>query len=84
MRSELVIGAMAHVRNRFLLTKLGATATRKLHRPHARIRETVTEVLICLKHVSPILRTQESINVQLFRRVERTHKRRINESQAVA
>jgi hypothetical protein len=84
MRSELVFGAMAHVPNRFLLTKLAATATRKFHRPHARIQETVTEVLHCFNHVSPIPRAQESSNVQLFRQVERTHQRRINQSQAVA
>ena len=60
MRSELVFGAMAHVPNRFLLTKLAATATRKFHRPSARIQETVTEVLLRFNHVSPIPQTQES------------------------
>lgn len=84
MRSELVFGAMAHVPNRFLLTKLAATATRKFHRPQARIEETVTEVLLRFSHVSPIPRPQDSSNVQLFRRVERTHKPRINPNQAVA
>jgi hypothetical protein len=84
MRSELVFGAMAHVPNRFLLTKLAATATRKFHRPSARIQETVTEVLLRFNHVSPIPQTQESNNVQLFRRVERIHTRRIDQSQAVA
>jgi hypothetical protein len=49
MRSERVFAAMAHVPNRFLLTKLAATATRKLHRPHARIQETMDEVFL---HVS--------------------------------
>jgi hypothetical protein len=84
MRSELVFGAMAHVPNRFLLTKLAATATRKFHRPHARIEETVTEVLLCFNHVSPIPRAQESSNVQLFRRVESMNPRPIDQSQAVA
>jgi hypothetical protein len=84
MRSEQVFGAMAHVPNRFLLTKLAATATRKFHRPQARIQETIAEVLLRFSHGSPIPRTQESSNVQLFRRVERTHKPRINQSQAVA
>jgi hypothetical protein len=84
MRSELVFGAMAHVPNRFLLTKLAATATRKFHRPRARIQETVTEVLLRLNHVSPTPQTQEASDVQLFRRVERIHTRRIDQSQAVA
>jgi hypothetical protein len=84
MRSELVFGAMAHVPNRFLLTNLAATATRKFHRSHARIQETVTEVLLRFNHVRPIPRTQESSNVQLFRRVERVHARRIDQGQAVA
>jgi hypothetical protein len=84
MRSELVFGALAHVPNRFLLTKLAARATRKFHRPSARVEETVTEVLRRFKQVSPIARTQEFSNVQLFRRVERIHTRRPNQSQAVA
>jgi hypothetical protein len=84
MRSEQVFGAMAHVPNRFLLTKLAATATRKFHRPNARIQETIAEVLLRFNHVSPVPPTRESSDVQLFRRVVRTHKRRINQSQAVA
>jgi hypothetical protein len=84
MRSEMVFGAMAHVPNRFLLTKLAATATRKFHRRHARIEETVTEVLLRFNHVSPILRTQESSNVQVFRRTETINSNRIDQSQAVA
>jgi hypothetical protein len=84
MRSELVFGAMAHVPNRFLLTKLAAAATRKFHRPSARVEETVTEVLLRFNQVSPIHRTQEFSNVQLLRRVERIPTRRPNQSQAVA
>jgi hypothetical protein len=84
MRSEQVFGAMAHVPNRFLLTKLAAKATRKFHRPSARVEETVTEVLRRFKQVSPIPRTQAFNNVQPFRRVEGIHTRRINQSQAVA
>jgi hypothetical protein len=84
MRSELVFGALAHVPNRFLLTQLAAAATRKLHRPRSPIQETVTDVLMRFSHVSPIPRTQESSNVELFRRVERIQTRRTNQSQAVA
>jgi hypothetical protein len=84
MRSEQVFGAMAHVPNRFLLTKLAAAATRKLHRPRLPIQETVTQVLLRFNRVSPIPPTQESSNVQLFRRVERIQTRRTNQSQSVA
>lgn len=85
MRSELVFGSLEHVPNRFLLTKLAATATRKFHRPSARVQETITEVLLRFNHVSPIPRTQESSDVRrLFRPVERLQARRINQSRAVA
>lgn len=84
MRSELVFGSLEHVPNRFLLTKLAATATRKFHRPSARIQETITEVLLRFNHVSPIPRTQESSDVRLFRPAERLQARRINQSRAVA
>jgi hypothetical protein len=45
MRSQLVFGAMAHISNRFLLTKLASKATRKFHRPNTRIQDTTNEVL---------------------------------------
>jgi hypothetical protein len=84
VRSELVFGSLEHVPNRFLLTKLAATATRKFHRPSARVQETITEVLLRFNHVSPIPRTQESSDVRPFRPVERLQARRINQSRAVA
>jgi hypothetical protein len=82
MRSELVFGALANVPNRFLLTKLASTATRKLHRPRSPIQETVTEVLLRFNQVSPIPQSQESSNVQRFRRVERAQTRLTNQNQA--
>jgi len=84
MRSALVFGAMAHVPNRFLLTKLAATATRKFHRPQARIQETVTEVLLHFNHANPIPRTNKPSDVQPFRRAKRTHTRRTDQGPAVA
>jgi hypothetical protein len=54
MRSEMVFDAMAHVSNRYLLTRLASTATRKLHRPNTRIQETMNEVLVRFSRVSPI------------------------------
>ena len=44
MRSELVFGAMTYISNRYLLTMLGARATRKFHRPNTRIQDTTNEV----------------------------------------
>src|ERR1700691_3431105 len=52
MRSDLVFGAVRYVPNRFLLTKLAATAMRKFHRPNTRISDTANEVLarFCRTH----------------------------------
>jgi len=46
MRSELVFGAMKYVSNRYLLTRIAAKATRKLHRPYTRIEDTFNDVLV--------------------------------------
>ena len=54
MRSELVFGAMTYVSNRFLLTKVTATATRKLHRPNTRIQDTANEVFGRFRHANPL------------------------------
>lgn len=54
MRSELVFGAITHVPNRFLLTKLASKATRKFHRPNTRIQETTNDVFVRLSRSSPI------------------------------
>jgi hypothetical protein len=68
MRSELVFGAMTHVSNRFLLTKLAARATRKLHRPNTRIQETVNDVLARFSHANPIAGAATKGNVHPLRR----------------
>jgi len=54
MRSELIFGAIAHVPNRFLLTKLAAKATRKFHRPNTRIQDTTNDVFVHFIRSSPI------------------------------
>jgi hypothetical protein len=54
MRSELVFGAMTYVSNRFLLTRVAATATRRLHRPNTRIQDTANEVLGRFHLASPL------------------------------
>jgi hypothetical protein len=54
MRSDLIFGAIAHVSNRFLLTKLASKATRKFHRPNTRIQETANDVFLHFSRSSPI------------------------------
>jgi hypothetical protein len=49
MRSELVFAAERTLRNRYSLSRLLSTATRKLHRPNTRVEET-TDVL--LRHIA--------------------------------
>jgi hypothetical protein len=44
MRSELVIGSMTYVSNRFLLSRVAAKAIRRFHRPNTRIQDTANEV----------------------------------------
>jgi hypothetical protein len=84
MRSELVFGAMENVPNRFLLAKLAAKATRKFHRPHTRVEETVNEVLVRFNCACPIQETQNIAKVQLFRRGKQTLLPRTAQAQAVA
>jgi len=54
MRSDLVFGAMEHVSNRFLLVKVLASATRKFHRPGARIEDTTNDILARCGCADPI------------------------------
>jgi hypothetical protein len=66
MRSKLVFGAMAHVPNRFLLTKLAAKATRKLHRPNTRIQETINDMLVRFSRSNPVAGARQPANLQPF------------------
>jgi hypothetical protein len=84
MRSELVFAAMTHIPNRFLLTRIAAKATRKLHRPNTRIEETVNGVLVHLKDATPIPGPQRTNNLQTLRRVEKIDSRSADQTQAVA
>jgi hypothetical protein len=54
MRSDLVFSATAYISNRFLLTKLAAKATRKLHRPNTRIQETMNDVFVRFGRANPM------------------------------
>jgi hypothetical protein len=53
MRSDLVFAAMTHVSNRYILTRLAATATRKLHKPNTRIEDTTNDVLMRFSRMDP-------------------------------
>jgi hypothetical protein len=44
MRVDLTSRALAHKSNRYLLTRLIAKATRKLHRPNTRLQDTMNDV----------------------------------------
>lgn len=46
MRSDLVFAAIAHVPNRFQLSRLVSIATRALHPPGKRIQDTMNDVLV--------------------------------------
>jgi hypothetical protein len=67
MRSELVFGALAHVSNRFLLSKIAAKATRRFHRPNTRIQETMDEVFARFGQANPLAVIRETDNVQPLR-----------------
>jgi hypothetical protein len=53
MRSQLVFAATASIPNRYLLTRLAAKATRRLHRPNTRIQDTANDVFIRFRDVHP-------------------------------
>lgn len=45
MRSELIFKALVYESNRYLLCRLVAKGTRKLHRPNTRVEDTTNEML---------------------------------------
>jgi hypothetical protein len=53
MRSDLIFGALAHVRNRYELCQLASKATRKLHKPTIRLQDTTNEVLVRFRSANP-------------------------------
>ena len=74
MRSELVFGALAHIPNRFLLTKLVATATRKFHRPNTRIQETMDEVFVRFSEADPTAGAKQTDGAERFRITEQANR----------
>ena len=53
MRSDLIFGALTHVKNRYELCQLASKATRKLHKPNTRLQDTTNEVLDRFKDTVP-------------------------------
>lgn len=53
MRSELIFGALTHVRNRYELCQLASKATRKLHKPNTRLQDTMNDVLVRFRDSDP-------------------------------
>jgi hypothetical protein len=54
MRSDLIFGALAHVKNRYQLCQLASKATRKMHKPNTRLQDTTNDVLVRFRHESPV------------------------------
>ena len=54
MRSDLIYGALAHVKNRYQLCQLASKATRKLHKPNSRLQDTANEVFVRFHDESPV------------------------------
>jgi hypothetical protein len=54
MRSDLIFGALAHVKNRYQLCQLASKATRMLHKPNTRLQDTTNEVLVRFHETSPV------------------------------
>jgi hypothetical protein len=57
MRSDLIFGALAHVKNRYQLCQLASKATRKLHKPNTRLQDTTNDVLVRFHEASPVAKT---------------------------
>jgi hypothetical protein len=53
MRSELIFKAVSQEPNRYLLTRLLAKGTRKMHRPNTRIEDTTNLLLEQFHSLSP-------------------------------
>jgi hypothetical protein len=53
MRAELTFKALVHESNRYLLCRVAAMATRKLHRPNTRVQETMNDAFERLGSSSP-------------------------------
>ena len=53
MRSDLIFGAEAHIKNRYQLCQQTSLATRKLHRFTVRVQDTTNDVLNRFRSSNP-------------------------------
>ncbi len=63
MRSNLIYGALTHVKNRYQLCLLASKATRKLHKPNTRLQDTMNEVLYQFRSENPMGRPARQAEV---------------------
>ena len=61
MRSDLVFGALSHVKNRYQLCQLASKATRKLHKPSTRLQDTTNEVLGHFRQSNPMAEASAAV-----------------------
>ena len=54
MRSDLIFGALAQVKNRYQLCQVASKATRKLHKPNTRLQDTTNDVLVRFRYTNPV------------------------------
>ncbi len=69
MRSNLIYGALTHVKNRYQLCQLASKATRKLHKPNTRLQDTINDVLFHFRTENPLARPVRQTD--LIRKEER-------------
>ncbi len=67
--SQLIFGALTHVRNRYELCQLASKAARKLHKPTTRLQDTMNDVLVRFHKANPMGET--SLPVEQLRKQER-------------
>ena len=69
MRSQLIFGALTHVRNRYELCQLASKAARKLHKPTTRLQDTMNDVLVRFHKANPM--GEHTLPMQQLRKQER-------------
>lgn len=69
MRSQLIFGALTHVKNRYELCQLASKAARKLHKPNTRLQDTTNEVLNRFHRANPM--GEQAVSEKQVRNQER-------------
>ncbi len=71
MRSDLIFGALTHVKNRYELCQLASKATRKLHKPNTRLQDTTNEVLDRFRETVPMSAPSSAVGVDEIEALQR-------------